>query len=146
MKIPKRALRIKVRFSTLWGRLEWIILAVWIAHFFYFYFVKNLWRKSMAYVRLQLNSLSPQTRQYIFSWTTPPPLTKHTYFKDDSLLISLMTKILCVELFQATFTHQRSQYTSNIKLETLLSSLLRKKTLWKFFGRRLWVEHLIYRE
>ena len=83
----------------------------------------------MAYVRLQLNSLSPQTRQYIFSWTTPPPLTKRTYFKDDSLLISLMTKILCVELFQATFTHQRSQYTSNIKLETLLSSLLCKKTL-----------------
>ena len=145
MKIPKRALRIKVRFSTLWGRLEWIILAVWIAHFFYFYFVKNLWRKSMAYVRLQLNSLSPHTSQYTYSWTIRPP-SKHTYFLDDSLLISLMTKILCVELFEATFTHQRSQYTSNIKLETLLSSLLCKKTFWKFFGRRLWVEHLIYRE
>ena len=50
--------------------------------FFYFYFVKNLWKKNMAYVRLQLNlPFSPFTSQYTFSWTTPPPLWAYLLYE-----------------------------------------------------------------
>ena len=35
-----------------------------------------------------------------------------------------MIKILCVELFEATFTHSPIKYTITIKLETFLPSLL----------------------
>ena len=32
-----------------------------------------------------------------------------------------MIKILCVELFEATFTNQRSKYTSKVTIKTLIS-------------------------
>ena len=43
----------------------------------------------------------------------------------------------CVELFKATFTHQQSNYASNKKLETALSSLLYEKNLRILEGRDL---------
>ena len=41
----------------------------------------------MAYVLLQLNllPLPPNTSQYAFSWSTPPPPDR-TYFMDDSTI------------------------------------------------------------
>ena len=46
---------------------------------FCFYFVTNLRKKFMAYLRLQLNHRLPYTSQYAFSWTTPlPPLSLRT--------------------------------------------------------------------
>ena len=62
IKTPRRALESSLHILTVRERWEWIILAVWIAHFvflFHFYFVTNLRKKIMAYVRLQLNLLLP---------------------------------------------------------------------------------------
>ena len=52
----------------------------------YFYFVTNLRKKRMAYVRFQLNPHppSPHTCQYAFS--CPPSPFKRTYFMDDPVV------------------------------------------------------------
>ena len=86
IRTQRRALRIELALFNCTGRRrrEWIILAIWIAHFI-FYFVTNLRKKLMAYVHLQLNLFpSPHsyTSQYAFSWTTPPP-SERTYFMDE---------------------------------------------------------------
>ena len=68
-----------------------------------------------------------------------------------------MIKILCLELFEAIFTHWRSKYTSKTAIETL-SSLPYKKILrnmvvrglhllgkeckwWKLLGHAVQTEH-----
>ena len=76
IKTPRRALESSLHFLTVQERWEWIILAVWIAHFFLFYFcfVTNLRKKffwrTYAY---SWTSSSPYTIQFVFSWTTLPP-------------------------------------------------------------------------
>ena len=50
--------------------------------FFLFLFYNEPAEKIMAYVRLQLNTLSHHSSQCAFSWTKPPP-SVHTYFIDD---------------------------------------------------------------
>ena len=54
-----------------------------------------------------------------------------------------MIKILCVELFEATFTPKRSKYTSKITFVILSSSLSFKKHLQNLVGRGL---HLLGKE
>ena len=80
--------------------------AVWIAHslLFCFYFVMNL-RKNIyiAYIRLLLKLSLPHTSQYAFSLTTRSS-SERTYFMNDPLLISLIIKILYIELFVAILT------------------------------------------
>ena len=54
-----------------------------------------------------------------------------------------MIKILCTELFAATYTHLSSKYTTKITLETLLSPLLYQKRLRNLVSRGL---HLLGKE
>ena len=80
-----------VRFLTVRARLEWIILAVWIAHFPYFFLLGNepAKKKTTAYVRLKLNLNPPPIRvsrlfaesplpvsAYLLYWWPPGPLQK----------------------------------------------------------------------
>ena len=45
----------------------------------FFFFKRICGKKFIVYVRLQLNLLPPpQTSQYGFGWTTPPPLSVRT--------------------------------------------------------------------
>ena len=69
IKTPRRAFAFFefAFFLTTPGRWEWIILAVWTVHFLYFYFVTNLRKKIMVYLRLQLDLPFPHTSQYAFS-------------------------------------------------------------------------------
>ena len=62
---PRRALGSRVCFLIVQGRWEWIILAVWIAHFLYFYFVTNLRKKN-------------SWRTNAYSWLSPPPIWAST--------------------------------------------------------------------
>ena len=53
---------------------------------FYFYFVTNLSKKLMAYVRWQLTSLPTNIIQYAFSWTTLAP-AERIYYTDDPKIL-----------------------------------------------------------
>ena len=52
----------RLYFLTVQERWEWITLAIWVAHFFCFYFVMKRRKSLMTYVRLQLNLPLPPIR------------------------------------------------------------------------------------
>ena len=94
-----------VRFLTVRVRLEWIILAVWIAHFPYFFLLGNepAKKKTTAYVRLKLNH-------------NPPPIRVSRLLAESSLLLSAYLLIDDPQdLFKnkkglAVFTQQMERY------------------------------------
>ena len=76
IKIPRRALGLRVPFLTVRGRWEQIILSAWICHFLYFYFVTNLQKrnKCLAYIRLHLTPPSSLYKPVCFYLNPPPSL------------------------------------------------------------------------
>ena len=68
---------------TVRGRWEWVILAIWIVRFLYFYFVRNLWKEIMLYVRIKLK-LPPllNKSQTLLAEPRFPP-SERTFFMDD---------------------------------------------------------------
>ena len=73
------------------GRLEWIILAIWIAHFVLF----------LIFNETAKNNLQ---RTYTYSWTKPPPIWASTLLAEPPLLI-LSVRILWMRLFLAHLAH-----------------------------------------
>ena len=73
----------------------------------HFYFVKNLQKKFMAYVRLQMNlPNSPNTSQHAFCWTATPPPSVRTirmtplHLRENSLIILHVILIKLLGLYK----------------------------------------------
>ena len=102
VKTPKGALGSSLRFLSVQGRWKWMIFALWIAHCILFLLCSQLAKKIMAYVRLQLNLLSPHTSQSVRclldhpSPPLPPPSpapTLRTSFMNDTLSVTIDGKL-----------------------------------------------------
>ena len=72
----------RLRFLTVWERWEWIIFAVWIAHFHYFVlkFVMNLQKKLRLTYAYRWTFPLRHTSQYAFNWNTPSLLRGYALY------------------------------------------------------------------
>ena len=87
------------------GRLEWIILAIWIAHFVLFLIFNEPAKNNLR-------------RTYTYSWTNPSSIWASTLLAEPPLLI-LSVRILWMPLFLAHLAHSfRSfqNYDKNFQL------------------------------
>ena len=89
IKTPRGALRLRMGFLTVRGRLEWIILAV--AFFILFLFCNEPAKKNYNVRKFTAEPPRPSshTSQHAFTWTTPPP-SERTHFMDDSISLFFM--------------------------------------------------------
>ena len=101
----KKRTGIEFAFLNCTGRLEWIILAIWLVHFVLF----------LIFNKPAKNNLR---RTYTYSWTNPSPIWASTLLAEPALLI-LSVRILWMPLFLAHLAHSfRSfqNYDKNFQL------------------------------